>query len=168
MLTLDLVRLQREKKLEVEDQVPGDSEIWAGSELAFDGPVRVEGTASRTPEGGVVFRGSWEANLRYDCGRCTEPLVHTARRELTLVYMPSEGWEAEDPEVRTINYNDRTLDLTETIREEVLLEVPRYLVPPTDNDGRCAKCSIPIDEFGLETKAETDDPRWAKLKAHRK
>ena len=165
MLTLDLARLHREKHLPVEASIPSEADLWQGSELRFDGPVEVKGTASLTAEGGVVVRGQWTASLAYECGRCLDPITHPMERELTLVYMPSEGWEADDPDVRVMGYNARTLELSDAVREEVLLEAPRYLLPPENEDGRCQLCDRPTETFGHEPEDEAGDPRWSKLRA---
>ena len=165
MLTLDLVRLHRERSLPVDGSVPADAGLWAGSEIPLIRPVEVRGTASLTGEGGVVVRGKWETEVEYECGRCLDPVRRRIHEDLTLVYMPSEGWESADPEVWTIDYNARTLDLTEALREEVLLELPRYFLPPAKDDGRCSVCERPISEFEKTPEREVSDPRWSKLKA---
>lgn len=165
MLTLDLPRLHRERTVPVEASIPAEADLWQGSELSFDGPVQVGGTASLTAEGGVVVRGRWTASLQYECARCLDPLVRDMEREVTLVYMPSEGWEADDPDIRIMGYNARTLDLSDAIREEVLLEAPRYFLPPAKEDGRCEVCDRPTDRFGHAPEADAGDPRWSKLRA---
>ena len=165
MLTLDLVRLHRERSFPVDGSVPADAGLWAGSELHFVRPVEVRGTASLTAEGGVVVRGTWETEVEYECGRCLDSVPRSVSEDLTLVYVPSEGWESDDPDVRTIGYNARTLDLTEALREEVLLELPRYYLPPAMDDGRCSVCERPTSEFEKRPEQEVSDPRWSKLKA---
>lgn len=165
MLTLDLARLHREKHVSVEATIPSEADLWQDSELRFDGPVRVSGTASLTAEGGVVVRGQWAASLSYECGRCLDPITQPMERELTLVYMPSEDWVADDPDIRVMGQGARTLELSDAVREEVLLEAPRYLLPPEKKDGRCQLCDRPTETFEHASEDEAGDPRWAKLRA---
>ncbi len=165
MLTLDLVRLRWERTLPVQASVAADADLWAGSGLTFVGPVEVKATASVAADGGVVIRGRWDAGLRYECGRCMDELTVAHSHDLTLVYMPADGWESEDPDVRTIGAGDRILDFGEALREDVLLELPRYVLPPEDKDERCSRCGRPTSEFHRRTDREGVDPRWAKLKA---
>lgn len=166
MLQIDLSRLRRRRKATVQAAIAPDAEIWNGSELRFSGAVEVVGTVAVTAEGGVVVQGSWKAPVEYDCGRCLAALEVTYDRPLTLLYAPGGGWEASDPDVRTIGYNDTTLDLQEAIREEVVLEIPRYFIPAQDG-GRCERCGHPAEQFaGIPERSEArPDPRWSALRA---
>ena len=166
MLQIDLSRLRRRRKATVQAAIAPDAEIWSGSELRVSGAVEVAGAVALTAEGGVVVQGSWKAPVEYDCGRCLEALEVTFERPLALLYVPGGGWEASDPAVRTIGYNDMTLDLKEAIREELVLEIPRYFVPAEDG-GRCERCAQPAERFA-EVPARPEarpDPRWSALRA---
>ena len=165
MLTLDLVRLRQDRNLVVSGTIPADAEMWQGSELTFTGPVQVDATAGVMADGGVVVRGSWRAPLSYRCGRCLDDLAMEIERPLTLVFMASDGWETEDPDVRVIDHGTRILELAEPIREEILLEVPRYHVPPEKDDGSCATCGVATEEFKKGPEEEEIDPRWSALRA---
>ena len=147
-------------------RIDSDNELWTNSQLTFADAVEVTGSVSATAEGGVVVRGSWQASLLYDCSRCLEPLKVFVKRPLTLVYTPSDGWEAADPDVRTIGYQQTMLDLTDAIREEIVLEVPRYLLP-SEKEGRCVECGDPVDRFNRVTKETGSgiDPRWSALQS---
>lgn len=166
MLQIDLSRLRRKRNATVQAAIAPDAEIWSGSELRFSGAVEVAGTVALTAEGGVVVQGSWKAPVEYDCGRCLKALEVTFERPLTLVFVPGGGWEVSDPDVRTIGYNDMTLDLKDAIREEVVLEIPRYFVP-AQNRGRCERCGQSAERFaGVPEQPEArPDPRWSALRA---
>ncbi|NNM33474.1 MAG: DUF177 domain-containing protein [Gemmatimonadetes bacterium] len=165
MLTLDLVRLRQERTLPVEASVDADADLWAGSGLVFQGPIEIKAAAQVTADGGVLIRGQWDADVRYECGRCLDPLDVGGSRELSLLWMPADGWETDDPDVRTIGPGERTLDFAEAFREEVLLELPRYVLPEEDEEGRCSSCGKTTDGFRREGDQRGSDPRWAKLKA---
>ena len=166
MLTLDLVRLRQERTLPVEASVDADADLWAGSGLQFQGPVEIRATAQMTADGGVLIRGQWDAAVRYECGRCLEPLDMGGGHEFSLLYMPADGWVSDDdPDVWTVGSGERTLDFSEAFREEVLLELPRYVLPEEDEEGRCSSCGKPTDGFRQEQDQSGSDPRWAKLKA---
>lgn len=169
MLQIDLLRLRRSRTLELSASIESGHEIWTGSELKFADPVKVAGSVAATAAGGVVVRGFWKAPMRYDCGRCLRELRLEVERPLTLVYVPEDGREVSDPEIRTLGTGETTLDLTEAIREEVVLEVPRYLVPREREDGRCTECGDPVDAFSREKEelGSGTDPRWSPLRALR-
>lgn len=166
MLRIDLRFLRQSRTLPLNARIEADNEVWTGSQLTFADAVEITGSVAWTAEGGVVVRGSWKALLRYDCSRCLRRLPLAVERPLTLVFTPAEGWEATDPDVRTVGFQQTTLDLTDAIREEIVLEVPRYLLPRAE-DGRCAECGDPVERFN-QTNEEGDDgidPRWSALQA---
>ena len=164
MLRIDLRHLRRSRTLKLEARIDSDDEVWAGSQLTFAEAVEVAGSVAHAADGGVVVRGTWKASLLYDCSRCLQQLKVVVTRPLTLVYMPADGWEAADPDVRTIGYQQTMLDLTDAIREEIVLEVPRYLLPSED-DGRCVECGDPVDRFNQVTEETGIDPRWSALES---
>ncbi len=145
-------------------RIDSDNEVWVGSQLAFADAVEVAGSVTSTAEGGVLVRGSWKAPLLYDCSRCLQQLKVVVTRPLALVYTRADGWEAEDPDVRVIGFRQTTLDLTDAIREEVVLEAPRYLLPG-EEDGRCVECGDPVSRFSRVTEETGIDPRWSALQS---
>ncbi len=167
MATIDLARLRRRRSTSVSVRVAADAEIWSGSELAFAAPVEIEAAAAVTAEGGVEVRGLWKAPLLYDCSRCLEALSLTVERPLALLFVPRSGWETSDPDVRAVDVRQATLDLTDAIREEVLLEAPRYYAPREREDGRCAHCGDPVEKYARAPSPEPGgdaDPRWDALR----
>ena len=169
MLQIDLWRLRQRRSLPVNASISPDAEMWAGTELAFSGPVRIEAAASLTAEGGVVVRGSWRAEVDYECGRCLDEAKVPVERGFALSYLAAgEHWDAADPDVRIVGRGDAVLDLGEAIREEVVLEVPRHHLP-VEKEGRCTRCGRRVGRFGHvdEVAAGGVDPRWAALEALR-
>ena len=166
MLQIDLSRLRISRKTTVQAAIAPDAEVWGGSELRFSSAVEVAGAVTLAAGGEVVVRGSWKAPVEYDCGRCLEAVPVTFERPLNLVFMPVGEWETSDPDVRTIGYHEMTLDLEEAIREEVVLEIPRYFMP-ADTDGRCDRCGQAVERIGRvpERPEDQPDPRWSALKA---
>lgn len=166
MLRIDLRHLRRSRTLPLNARIDSDNEAWTGSQLSFADAVEVTGSVTLTADGGVVVRGSWQAPLHYDCSRCLQQLKVVVKRPLTLVYTPADGWEAADPDVRTMAYQQTMLDLTDAIREEIVLEVPRYLLP-SEEEGRCVECGDPVERFTKATEESGTgiDPRWAALQS---
>ena len=169
MVRLDLLGLRRTRTVSVRGEIASDDEIWAGSELILATPVQVSGTAAATAAGGVVVRGSWRALLRYECGRCLKELLLEFERPLTLHYHPADDHgvaELEgDPDVRTVGAHETAIDLAEAIREEVVLEAPRYKVPAEGADGSCGECGVPVRDYIVGRHDAEVDVRWSPLAA---
>ncbi|MYA42338.1 MAG: DUF177 domain-containing protein [Gemmatimonadetes bacterium] len=166
MLQIDLSRLRPGRETTVQATIAPDAEIWNGSELRFSSAVEVAGAVALAAGGEVVVRGTWKAPVEYDCGRCLEVVPVSFEGPLNLVFAPGGEWEASDADVRTIGRHDTMLDLEEAIREEVVLEIPRYFIPAATN-GRCDRCGHAAERFGRvpERPMDQPDPRWSALKA---
>lgn len=169
MLLLDLFRLWNERTLAIEASIEPASSLWAGCELTFAAPVVVTGAASRLADGGVLVRGEWQTEVKYECGRCLEDKSLPVRKPLNLVYVPESSWEEEDPDpdVRVLSQNAATLDLKDAVREEVMLAVPRYFLPRKREDGLCSLCGLEVRSyFGAPEAADQgSDSRWSPLRA---
>ncbi len=168
MVQINLLGLRQSRTIALTGSVGQDSEIWAGSGLKFSGAVEVTGTAALTAGGGVIVQGAWKAPLLYECGRCLDELQVAVEKPLALVFVPAGEWEGSDPDVRPIGDHDTLLDLEDAIREEILLEAPRYYTA-AEESGRCVRCGDPTDRF-KSGPAEADgevDPRWSALRALR-
>lgn len=163
MLTLDLLQLRRERGLPVEGGVASEAGLWSETGLAFSGPLEFMGRASVSAEGGVVVQGRVTGTAVYECGRCLEEVTYPVDLDLVLIFMSAEGWAEEDPEIRTIGYNERTLDLSESIREEVILALPRYYVHPLNGGQGCTESTGTVSAPG--SASEDVDPRWSALRA---
>ena len=166
MVQIDLLRLRQRRTLTLAGSIGPDSELWADSGLRFSDAVEVRGTAALTAIGGVVVQGSWRAPLVYECGRCLDDLQVAVERSLTLLFVPSGSWEAPDSDVRVIDGRETVLDLQDAIREEIVLEAPRYYTAG-EEDGRCTGCGSPVQKYRSEPREAGSgmDPRWAALSA---
>jgi uncharacterized protein len=166
MLRLDLARLGREGTLGVDIRVPADDPMWHGLEVKFAGPVAIRVKASYAGSGEVVVRGSVEAELVQACRRCLEPVPGALREELTLVFAPEDADSAEDDgDVRPFREDAAALDLTDPVREELVLAIEPYVVCDPDCRGLCPRCGANRNTETCSCTVEENDPRWDVLRA---
>ncbi len=169
MLRIDLWKLRPSSTRALKGAIAPDAGVWRGSGLKFADAVEVAATAAMTPEGGVVVRGRWRARPVYECGRCLEAVELSVERPLAVVFQPGEaGDDANDPDLRVLDPRNGNLELDEAIREDVLLELPRYHCPGEDR-GRCVACGERMERFvrAPSPSPESVDPRWSALAALR-
>ena len=117
-----------------------DPEIVPSS--ALTGNVQLIRTAD-----GVLARGSLRTNLELDCSRCLDlfsmPLRFTLEEEfrpaidiVTGATLPREA----DEEIETRIDGHHILDLSEVIRQDILLAIPPHPVCRTNCAGLCPEC----------------------------
>jgi uncharacterized protein len=166
MLKLDLARLEREGTLPVEADVSADDALWEGSDLRFEGPLRVRLNARVAGSGEIVVLGTLKGVLDAQCRRCLDPVRVPMEQRLTLVYTPSDVLESGDEgDVRPLSPRASTLDLSEAVREEIILGADRYVVCDADCAGLCPHCGANRNQETCDCTLEEPDPRWDALRA---
>jgi uncharacterized protein len=166
MLKLDLARLEREGTLPVAADVPADDPLWEGRDLRFEGPLRVRLTARVAGTGEIVVLGTLNGVLDAQCRRCLEPVRVPVQQKVTLVYAPSDALESGDEgDVRPLSPRASTLDLSDAVREELILGVDRYVVCDAGCQGLCPLCGVNRNQETCDCTLEAPDPRWDALRA---
>jgi len=167
MLELDLLRLQRERRIRIEDRVPADSPIWAGTGLRLTRPLEARLEAQQSGQD-VVVRGRLRTCVEVECRRCLVTVLVDVDEPVSLVFRAGVGQaEAERHEVYPLPAGTRGLDLAEPVREHVLLAVPPYPVCREACRGLCPRCGANLNEGSCGCTIPTGDERWAELRRMR-
>lgn len=168
MLRLALARLDREGTVRLDARVPADDPLVQDLEASFDGPLGVLLRASHAGSGEIVVRGSLEGTLRQQCRRCLEPVSSRLSVEVTMVFVPSDSPGAEDDgDVRLFKGNAAELDLSASVREELILAIDPYVVCHPDCRGLCPRCGANQNTETCSCAGTESDPRWDSLRALR-
>jgi len=117
-------------------------------------------------EDAISLRGLlWRA-----CRRCLDPVRQPVDQDLTLIWAEAGDPRGSDDEmdalpegVRPLPVGSATLDLREAIREEVLLDLDRFVLCDPDCRGLCARCGADLNEETCSCDVEEVDPRWEDL-----
>jgi len=167
MLRLDLVRLGREGSVQVEASVQPDDALLEGLEASFEEPVRVSLRGTSAGSGEVVVRGTVEAEIRQPCRRCLEEVRGRLYEELTLVFAPVNASEVpeDDGDIRTFDERASELDLSDAVREELILAIDPYVVCDPECKGLCPRCGTNLNVETCSCTEEESDPRWDALRA---
>jgi DUF177 domain-containing protein len=166
MLRLDLTRLDREGSLQIEARIPPDDPLWVDTQVAFAGPVEFSARATRTGSGEILVRGTLDAPLDQECRRCLEPVPGELSEEVTWVFLPAtEPGMEDDGDTRLFDEAAAELDLSNVLREEVILAVDPYVVCRPDCKGLCPKCGVNLNVHTCNCTEEEPDPRWDALRA---
>src|SRR5438105_1468116 len=123
MLKVDPGRLDKQRRLRIDGQVPSKDPLWQQTDLHFEGPVEVALKAQQAgPD--VLVRGTIQGEVLSNCRRCLGEVRVPVREEVSLLFRHGvDAFEAEDEEVYALPAHDRELDLGPAVREQILLAV---------------------------------------------
>jgi uncharacterized protein len=120
----------------------------------------------------VHVRGKLSLTLGAPCGRCLEPLVYDLNLPLEVAMFPhghepqadDEG-ELDEEDLGVATYDNKEIDLTNIVRDEIFLEMPMNPVcgPELENCANYQAVSGVLAKAGGDIKPK-EDPRWAALK----
>lgn len=163
MLTVDLGTLDREGSVDVEARLASDDELWKETDLTWSDDVLVRLRASYAGTGEVVARGTVRGTLQQQCRRCLEPVRTELAEELTMVF-DAETEEDEAGGAYPFEPVGEELDLSEAVREELVLAMNPFVVCKPECRGLCPRCGTDLNEGSCDCTLEEPDPRWEKLR----
>ena len=113
------------------------------------GDVRYELYAQRVSDE-LVVRGTLAAELEMRCARCSEFFSTTvAVSDFLRAYPAPKGLDS--------------VDITEDLREEILLNVPAFAVCSADCKGICPRCGVDLNKDSCACKTEEGPTPWSAL-----
>lgn len=163
MLRVDLGQLDREGSVAVEARVAADDELWKDTDLKWAGDVTVRLRASYAGTGEIVARGTVDGTLSQECRRCLEPVDTEVAEEVTMVFVTDTD-EYEGGGAYELEPIGDQLDLSDAVREEVVLATSPFVVCKPECRGLCPQCGKDLNEGSCDCTMEEPDPRWAVLR----
>ena len=114
--------------------------------------------------------GRISADLTVECIRCLQPVDTTLNNPFIAGFVTVENY----PQAKEAKLNQQdlevslfagdTIDLTELVREQILLAVPEQVFCREDCKGLCLKCGANRNLIDCSCEEKEIDPRWAALK----
>lgn len=167
MLRVDLGQLQRKGRIRIDETVPAADGALEGMATAFPDGLDVRLAASEAGHD-VLVRGTLRGVARLECRRCLKTLRRTVDEEVLFLYRTGvDAAEAQAEEVYPLPSKAREIDLTDAIREHLLLAVPAYPLCDQACRGLCPRCGADLNEGPCGCVEATTDPRWSALRQNR-
>jgi uncharacterized protein len=141
------------------------------ADLGLDGkftkPVAVDVTLDKTSSE-VFLQTQIRTVGSFECDRCVTDFEQEVSTEYRMVYLYREADSGRYPpeEIRTISHDMVSLDLTEDVRESILLAVPLKLLCKPDCRGLCPRCGTDWNIRACNcdvTTSDVDRSRWQGL-----
>lgn len=132
-------------------------------------PCRISGELKK----GIVqvdVKGSISAKTEIECSRCITPVISTLDFSFKVSYITEEHYTSEKEselhgeDLDVSLYDGEKIDLTELVREQILLNLPTQIFCQENCKGLCPKCGANLNEKTCNCETKDIDPRWAKLK----
>ncbi|MEW6601482.1 MAG: DUF177 domain-containing protein [Nitrospirota bacterium] len=117
----------------------------------------------------VLAEGTVCISVSLNCSRCLKQVSYPVEATFREEYNPSEPPDKEEKQQLTEKeldlgyYRDDELDISEIIREQVLLAVPMKPLCVADCMGICPRCGHDLNEGACGCKTDETDPRLAPL-----
>ncbi|MBI4419814.1 MAG: DUF177 domain-containing protein [Gemmatimonadetes bacterium] len=143
--------------------VPVTDPLFEGIEFALSDAVRVSGQLSFAGPGSYYWRGELATTVAASCRRCLAPVRLPVKAQVDILF--TEDPLADDASVYLIPQGTKALDLSEAVREELILAVPEYVVCRDECRGLCPHCGKDLNEGPCQCRPAAADPRWAALLA---
>ncbi len=136
----------------------------AGTSSMVQGEIRLTRT-----DRGILVKGTLHTEVEVTCSRCLSlfncPLALNIEEEyfpITDVVSGAPLPLPEEPVCFTIDEH-HVLDLTEAIRQYVLLAIPMKPLCREDCTGLCTSCGHNLNQEPCNCPPQGTDPRWSEL-----
>ena len=141
----------------------------AGLSVSVD--ITVNGSLNRIDDD-VYLKGTVMASVIASCSRCLDTLSYPIDSVLKSHYVPSDNQfiskrdvELHASDIDAEVYENQQIDLTQSIRDSILLAVPVICLCKENCKGICSKCGHNLNQGPCECENESFvDPRLESLK----
>lgn len=162
MLRVDLRELAQ-GPVETRGELKQDDPALEGMDVSLREPVVVSGRLQAIGEGRFYWQGKATTAIQGECRRCLTPVSVPLSLEIGALFT-QDAEALDDPDSYAVAPDATDIDVTRAVREELLLEAPRYAVCREDCKGLCPQCGKDLNA-GPCGCAPATDPRWQPLKA---
>ncbi len=116
----------------------------------------------------ILLRARLTSNASFQCDRCLDEFKKEISPAFQVVYV----WDVQDhsaegdEDIRTLTSDTNIIDISDAVRDSVLLAVPLKLLCREDCAGLCQRCGKNLNHTAnrsCDCSPGEDDSRWNKL-----
>lgn len=130
------------------------------AEMEIIGTVHADGSISNAGDV-LLLEAKLTARVKRSCGRCLKEFTADAYAEVLEKFYPAS---TENIEKDAFVYDSDIVDITEPLRESLLLAEPIQALCKDDCKGLCPVCGADLNSGDCGCDRFTVDPRLAALK----
>ena len=147
------------------------SEISQDLELVAEGfefpePIEVNLTASKSGDE-IIIQGRTATLVEMECSRCLDIFEETMNTRLQFVIQLldiNEPQFSNDDDFVILSKTAGEYDISNRVRESILLELPLKPLCSDSCRGLCPLCGVNLNETECECTPDKTDERWDSLK----
>lgn len=162
MIKLNVAEIKKRlvgKKSFIYELTADELEI-SGAEMEIIGTVHAEGCMSNAGDV-LLLEAKLTALVKRSCGRCLKEFSADTCAEVLEKFYPAS---TENIEKDAFVYDSDVVDITEPLRESLLLAEPIQALCKDDCKGLCPVCGADLNSGDCGCDRFTVDPRLAALK----
>ena len=130
------------------------------TDLKVTAPIQLEGVVENAGDV-ILLKADVKTEIERTCGRCLKVFTEPLAAQVVEKFYPAG---AENIENDAFIYESDLLDITEPVRESLLLAVPLQALCREDCRGLCPVCGADRNEGDCGCDTTSVDPRLAALK----
>lgn len=132
-----------------------------GLDPNFTKPVEIDVALDKTTRQ-VSLKASLSTSAKFICDRCTDEFELALATKYNVFYLYDEesGGSLPPEEVQVITPDTVHLELSEDVRQFVMLSVPLKLLCREECKGLCPRCGTNWNAVRCDCKQETTDSPW--------
>ena len=167
-MIIDLASLEK-SVLDFNFSLPPETIDLEREDAKLISPIDVKGKLTK----GIValtVEGEISAVAGMECTRCLQPVEHKLHIPFKTEFITAENYKAakeselHEQDLDTAVYEGDKIDLTELVREQILLNLPEQVFCTENCRGLCEKCGANRNLIDCNCIEKETDPRWSALK----
>ncbi|MCJ7509246.1 MAG: DUF177 domain-containing protein [candidate division Zixibacteria bacterium] len=134
--------------------------------VEFDSPLKVEVEVAPSGESFLAW-AKIETSVKLECVRCLLIYSYPLQAEFNLLMekqRPGLLLDAENEDTVVINPQDKFIDISDKVRQAIILSLPLKSLCSPDCKGLCHICGADLNTSPCNCTIEEYDSRWDKLK----
>ena len=138
-------------------------------EVKLKNEVKVKGTLTKHIAQ-TDIEGNISAETEIECTRCLQAIEQNLEIPFEAAFVTAENYtqakevELNDADLDVSVFEGDKIDLTELVREQILLNLPEQVFCKEDCKGLCEKCGANRNLIDCNCIEKEVDPRWKGLK----
>lgn len=103
-------------------------------------------------------------DVNLSCDRCTEEFLAEVSTDFQVTCFFEEGKKSNEINIKILTTDTEEIDLTEEVKEYLMLAIPMKVLCDDDCKGLCTSCGANLNEVTCECNNEKINPMWDELK----